>query len=222
MSLAKINPKAPLDKVCLISCGFPTGYGAAINQNAGGVRPGSTCAVFGLGAIGLAAVVGCKNAGAKNIIGIDINSSKFEIAKELGVTHCVNPNDLQIPFLQYMAENFDAIEFTFECVGRVLTMKQAYECSAFGNGVCVVIGVADTEAMLDISPLNLLLGKSIKGALYGGYKSVDAAPKLVEEYLDGKFDLDKFITHHIKLDDVNEGFELLKMGKCLRTIIHFN
>lgn len=222
MSLAKINPKAPLEKVCLISCGFPTGYGAAMNKNAGGVRPGSTCAVFGLGAIGLAAVVGCKNAGAKRIIGIDINPSKFKVAQELGVTHCVNPNDLQVPFLQYMTENFDAIEHTFECVGRVLTMKQAYECSAFGNGVCVVIGVAETEAMLEISPLNLLLGKSIKGTLYGGYKSVDSVPKLVDEYLEGKFDLDKLITNHIKLDEINEGFEMLKSGKSLRTVIHFD
>lgn len=222
MSLAKINPKAPLEKICLLSCGFPTGYGAAMNKNAGGVRPGSTCAVFGLGAIGLAAVVGCKNAGAKRIIGIDINSAKFEVAKELGATHCVNPNDLQVPFLQYMAENFDAIDHTFECVGRIITMKQAYECSAFGNGVCTVIGVAETEAVLDISPLNLLLGKSIKGTLCGGYKSVDAIPKLVDDYLEGKFDLDKFITNHIKLDQVNEGFEMLKSGKTLRTIIHFD
>lgn len=222
MSLAKINPNAPLEKICLLSCGFPTGYGAAMNKNVGDVRKGSTCAIFGLGAIGLAVVVGCKNAGAKNIIGIDINSSKFEIAKELGVTHCVNPNDLQIPFLQYMAENFDAIERTFECVGKVSTMKQAYECSAYGNGVCVVIGVAETEAILNISPLNLLLGKSLKGALYGGYKSVESASKLVEDFLEGKFNLDKFITHHIKLHEVNEGIEKLKSGKTLRTIIHFD
>lgn len=221
MSLAKINPKAPMEKVCLISCGFPTGYGAAMNKNAGGVRPSSTCAVFGLGAIGLAAVVGCRNAGARRIIGIDINAAKFQIAQELGATHCVNPNDLQVPFLQYMAEKFNAIEYTFECVGRIVTMKQAHESSAFGNGVCTVIGVAETEATLDISPLNLLLGKSIKGTLYGGYKSVNAAPRLVEDYLDGKFDLDKFITNHIKLDEVNEGFEMLKSGKSLRTIIHF-
>lgn len=222
MSLAKINPKAPLEKVCLISCGFPTGYGAAVNRNAGGVRPGSTCAVFGLGAIGLATVVGCKQAGAKRIIGIDINPAKFKIAQELGVTDCVNPNELKVPFEQYMAENFDAIQFTFEAVGRISTMKNAYECLAVGNGVCTVIGVAETEAMLPISPLSLLIGRSIKGTLFGGYKSVDSVPKLVDEYLAGKFDLDKFITHHIKLDQVNEGFELLKSGKSLRTIIHFD
>lgn len=222
MSLAKINPKAPLDKVCLISCAFGTGYGAAVNKNAGGVRAGSTCAVFGLGAIGLAAVMGCKNAGAKKIIGVDVNPAKFKIAEEFGATDFVNPNDLKIPFEQYMTENFDDIQFTFECVGRTSTMKQAYDCLAMGNGVCTVIGVADTEAILGLNPLTLLMGKCIKGTFYGGYKSVDAVPKLVEEYLEGKFELDKFITHHIKLDQVNEGFDMLKSGKSLRTIIHFD
>lgn len=220
--MAKINPKAPLEKVCLISCGFPTGYGAAMNKNAGGVTPGSTCAVFGLGTLGLAAVVGCKNAGAKRIIGIDINPDKFKLAGELGATEFLNPKELTVPFEQYITQNYDAIEFTFECVGRIATMKQAFECSAIGNGVCVVIGVAETEAILDINPLNFLLGRSIKGTLFGGYKSIDSVPNLVDDYMAGKFNLDKFITHNLKLNQVNEGFDLLKSGKSIRAVIRFD
>lgn len=133
----------------------------------------------------------------------------------------INPRELEIPFEQYIAQHFDAIEFTFECIGRIDTMKQAYESTAIGNGVCVVLGVAKTEETISINPINFLLGRTIKGTLYGGYKSLDSVPKLVEEYMEGKFNLDKFITHKIKLEQVNEGFELLKNGKSIRTVIEF-
>lgn len=193
-----------------------------MNKNAGGVKPGSTCAVFGLGTLGLAAIMGCKNAGAKRIIGIDINPSKFKVAEELGATDFINPQELEVPFEKYISENFDAIEFTFECVGRISTMKQAHDCLAFGNGVCTVIGVAGSEDVLPINPLSFLLGKTIKGTLFGGYKSVDSVPQLVEDYLDGKLNIEKFITHNIKLDAINEGFNLLKTGKSIRTVINFD
>lgn len=164
----------------------------------------------------------CKNAGAARIIGIDINSEKFKIAAELGATDFINPKELDIPFEQYIAQHFDAIEYTFECVGRIETIKQAFESSAIGNGVCTVIGVAESEALLQINPINFLLGRTIKGSLFGGYKSVDSVPKLVDEYMEGKFNIDKFITHKIKLDEVNEGFKLLKSGKSIRTVIRFD
>lgn len=216
-SLAKINQKAPLDIICVLSCGFTTGYGAAAKTAK--VKKGSTCAVWGLGTIGLAAVVGCKNAGASKIIGIDTNDSKFELAKEFGVTDFVNPKNVTDLMSSYLEKTFNAIDFTFECVGSIATMRQAFESCAIGNGVCVLIGVSPQEQELSIFPIQFLMGKTLTGELFGSYKGVDEVPLLVEDYLAGKLPLDKFVTHNKSLNEINDAMDLLKDGKCIRCVI---
>lgn len=233
-SVAKINNTAPLDKVCLLSCGFTTGkqklknnikylilinlgYGAAVKTTI--VQPNSTAAVWGLGGIGLATVIGCKNAGAKRIIGIDPNPSKIDIAKELGVTDFVNPTEVSLPLEEYLEKEFGAIDFTFECVGSIATMRQAFQSCAIGNGVCVLIGVPPQDQELSIFPISFLQGRTLVGELFGSYKSVDQVSSLVDEYLAGKLPLEKFITHTIELVNINDGFDLMRNSKCLRTVI---
>lgn len=218
-NLAKINVAAPLDKVCLLSCGVSTGYGAAVNTAK--VKPGSTCAVWGLGALGLAAVLGCKNSGATRIIGIDINPSKFDIAKEFGATEFINPTELDQPIQKYLQKITEGgVDYTFECIGSVQVMKQAFESAAFGYGVCVLIGVVPNGQEMSILPIDVQCGRTLKGTLFGCYKSVDSVPKLVEEYLSGKLNFDKMITHSMSLDNINDAFDLLREGKSIRTVIH--
>lgn len=216
-NLAKINPKAPLDVACLLSCGFPTGYGGSVKTAA--VKPGSTCAVWGLGGIGLATVLGCKHSGATKIIGIDLNDAKHKIAAEMGCTDFVNPKEISVPIDQYLNEKFGAVDYTFECIGSIATIRAALESSAIGNGVCVIIGVPPQEMELSLFPIQFLMGKKLTGELFGSFKGVDEVPMLVEEYLAGKLPLEKFITHRIKLDQINEGYDMMKNGQCIRCII---
>lgn len=220
MNLTKINKKAPLDKVCLLSCGVPTGYGAAVNTAK--VKAGSSCAVWGLGALGLSVIMGCKNLKAGRIIAIDINSDKFEIAKEFGATEFVNPNDIGEKKIQdYLREITDGgVDYTFECVGNIQLMKQAFESATLGCGICVLIGVAPDGVEMPVLPVDFQLGRTIKGTLFGCYKSVDSVPKLVDEYLEGKISIDRLITHEMSLDKINDAFDLLREGKSIRTVIH--
>jgi Zn-dependent alcohol dehydrogenase len=219
MNCVKINPNAPLEKVCLLACGVLTGYGGAVNT--GKVRPGSICAVFGLGTIGLAAVLGCSDAKAGKVIAIDINSDKFALAKELGATDCINPKELSVPIEQYLMQTYGGgVDYTFECVGQLETMNQAWNSTVLGDGVCVIIGVPPSGSKLNISPEITQFGRTLMGSMYGGYKSRDDVPKLVDEY--EKFKLDKFITHTMKLDKINEAIDLLKSGKSIRTVINFS
>jgi len=202
-----------------IGCGIPTGYGAA--RKTAEVKAGSSCAVWGLGALGLAALMGCKNAGASKIIAIDINSDKFEIAKKLGATDFLNPKDLvgkTVP--QHLMEiTGGGLDYTFEAVGTIATMKQAFESTTIGYGVCILIGVAPNDQEISLLPMNFLLGKSLKGTLFGSYKSGDSIPKLVEEYLSGQLLVDEFITHKITLEEINYGFNLMREGKSIRSVI---
>ncbi|XP_050934150.1 alcohol dehydrogenase 1 isoform X2 [Lates calcarifer] len=217
MAVAKIDPTAPLDKVCLISCGVSTGYGAAVNTAK--VEPGSTCAVFGLGAIGLAAVMGCKAAGAKRIIAVDINPEKFEKAKVFGATEFVNPNDHNKPISQVLVEMTDGgVDYSLECIGNVEIMCSALESCVKGWGVSVIIGWTNLR---DIStrPIQLIAGRKWTGSLFGGFKSRDGVPEMVKAYLDKKLKLDEFITHNMTLDQVNDAIELMKQGKCIRTYL---
>lgn len=165
--------------------------------------------------------MGSKSAGAKTIIGIDINPSKFKLAEELGATEFINPIGLTVPIEKHLMEKYGGIDYTIECVGQISTMTQAFESCALGSGVCVLIGVAETTAMLNISPGGFLLGRTLKGGLFGSYKSRDAVPQLVDDLMQGKFNIDKFITHTMKLDEINAGFELLNSGKSIRTLIKF-
>jgi S-(hydroxymethyl)glutathione dehydrogenase/alcohol dehydrogenase len=193
-----------------------SGYGGSMKT--AGVRKGSKTAVWGLGTIGLAALLGCKNAGASTIIGIDTNSGKEQVAKELGCTDFINPKDITIPMEQYLREKFGGIDYTFECIGSIQTMKEAFRSTTIGYGVCVLIGVSPQEQELSLSPIDFLLGRKLIGELFGSYRC-DDVPKLVEDYMEGKLPLEKFITHNISFDEINDGFDLLKRGECIRCVI---
>uniref|UniRef100_A0A3B4UX87 Alcohol dehydrogenase 1 n=1 Tax=Seriola dumerili TaxID=41447 RepID=A0A3B4UX87_SERDU len=216
IAIAKIDPAAPLDKVCLLGCGICTGYGAAVNTAK--VEPGSTCAVFGLGAVGLAAVMGCKSAGAKRIFAVDINPDKFGKAKVFGATDFVNPKDHDKPISQVLAEMTNGgVDYSLECVGNVTVMRSALESCVKGWGVSVLVGWTD---LYDVAtrPIQLIAGRTWKGSLFGGFKSKDGVPQMVKAYLDKKVKLDEFITHNMTLGQVNDAIELMKHGKwCVHT-----
>uniref|UniRef100_A0A8C4ZHB4 S-(hydroxymethyl)glutathione dehydrogenase n=1 Tax=Gadus morhua TaxID=8049 RepID=A0A8C4ZHB4_GADMO len=212
ISLAKVDPKAPLDKVCLLGCGISTGYGAALNTAK--VEPGSTCAVFGLGAVGLAAIMGCKVAGATRIIGVDINPEKFGKAAEFGATECLNPKDHARPVQEVLVEMTDGgVDYSFECIGNVEIMRSALEACHKGWGESVIIGVAGAGQEISTRPFQLVTGRVWKGTAFGGWKSVESVPKLVEDYMNKKMKVDEFVTHTLPFDSINEGFDLMHAGK---------
>ncbi|XP_078426026.1 alcohol dehydrogenase class-3 [Cetorhinus maximus] len=220
ISLAKIDNEAPLDKVCLLGCGVSTGYGAAINTAK--VEPGSTCAVFGLGGVGLATIMGCKVAGATRIIGIDLNKDKFTMAKEFGATECINPKDYDKPIQTVLAGLTDGgVDYSFECIGNVATMRAALEACHKGWGTSVIVGVAPAGQEISTRPFQLVTGRIWKGTAFGGWKSVESVPKLVKEYMAKKIKVDEFVTHTLQFDQINEGFELLRKGKSIRSVFSF-
>uniref|UniRef100_A0A665TLC8 Alcohol dehydrogenase 1-like n=1 Tax=Echeneis naucrates TaxID=173247 RepID=A0A665TLC8_ECHNA len=217
IAVAKIDPAAPLDKVCLLGCGVCTGFGAAVNTAK--VEPDSTCAVFGLGAVGLAAVMGCKAAGAKRIFAVDINPDKFEKAKVFGATDFVNPNDHSKPISQVLAEmTGGGVDYSLECVGNVEIMRSALESCVVGWGVSVIVGWTELKD-LATRPVQLMVGRTWKGCLFGGFKSKDGVTQMVKAYLDKKVMVDEFITHNMTLDQINDAIELMKGGKCIRTVL---
>ncbi|KAK3087931.1 hypothetical protein FSP39_012571 [Pinctada imbricata] len=210
IQVAKINPEAPLDKVCLIGCGIGTGYGSAVNTAR--VEKGSTCAVWGLGAVGLAAVMGCRNAGASRIIGIDTNPDKFPLAKKFGMTEGMNPNDYDKPIQEVLIDLTDGgLDHTLECIGNNNTMRAALESTRKGWGISVAVGVYWHD--ISTHAFQLLSGRTWTGALYGDWKSRDDVPKLVESYMKKEILVDEFITHRMTLDKINEAFDLLKAGE---------
>uniref|UniRef100_A0A8C9UYF3 Alcohol dehydrogenase 1-like n=1 Tax=Scleropages formosus TaxID=113540 RepID=A0A8C9UYF3_SCLFO len=220
VALAKINDSAPLETVCLLGCGIPTGYGAAINIAK--VKPGSTCAVFGLGAVGLAAVMGCKAAGATRIIVIDTNKDKFEKAKVFGATDFVNPKDHARPIQEVLVEMTNGgVDFSLECVGNVDVMRSAFESCVKGWGVSVVVGYTESGEVSTL-PMQLLAGRTWKGCFFGGYKSVESVPKLVDEYMAKKLKVDEFVSHRLPLDRINEAVDLLVQGKSIRTVLEIS
>ncbi|XP_058506586.1 alcohol dehydrogenase class-3-like [Solea solea] len=216
-SLAKIRSDAPLDKVCLLGCGVSTGYGAALNT--GKVEENSTCAVFGLGAVGLAAVMGCHAAGAKRIIGVDYNPDKLAKAVAFGATDCVNPKDHCKPIQEVLMEmTGGGVDYALECVGQPAVMTSAFESTSDAGGTCVIAGWTETEG-LTLQIEKLLLGRTLKGTYFGGWKSVQDVPKLVDAYMNQKLKLDEFITHTLPLDRVNSAFDLIRRGESIRTVI---
>ncbi|KAJ1366822.1 hypothetical protein KIN20_027591 [Parelaphostrongylus tenuis] len=220
ISLCKVNPKAPLEKVCLLGCGISTGYGAVLNTCK--VEPGSTVAVWGLGAVGLAVIMGAKAVGAKRIVAIDVAESKFEAARRFGATDCVNPKSIPADksLQTWLVENFDGgFDYTFECIGNVNTMRQALEAAHKGWGVSCIIGVAAAGQEIATRPFQLVTGRTWVGSAFGGWKSVDSIPKLVDEYMENKIKLDEFITHNFKLDELNRAFDVLHRGESLRSVI---
>ncbi|CAD5112844.1 DgyrCDS2056 [Dimorphilus gyrociliatus] len=218
ISLAKVNPEAALNRVCLLGCGISTGYGAALNT--AGVEEGSTCAIFGLGAVGLAAVMGCKQAKAKRIIGIDLNESKFETAKAFGATEFINPSKFDKPIQQVLVDETDGgCDYTFECIGNVNVMRSALEACHKGWGVSVIIGVAPAGKEISTRPFQLVTGRVWKGSAFGGWKSRDSVPKLVEQYLKKELMVDEFVTHTFPLKEINESFAVMHAGKSIRSIV---
>uniref|UniRef100_A0A7E4WE22 S-(hydroxymethyl)glutathione dehydrogenase n=1 Tax=Panagrellus redivivus TaxID=6233 RepID=A0A7E4WE22_PANRE len=220
ISVCKINPSAPLETVGLLGCGISTGYGAVLNTCK--VESGSTVAVWGLGAVGLAVIMGAKAAGAKQIIGIDLNEAKFEHAKKFGATECVSPKVAgDKPFQAYLVEKFNGgFDYTFECIGNVHTMRQALEAAHKGWGVSCIIGVAAAGQEISTRPFQLVTGRSWTGSAFGGWKSRDSVPKLVEDYLAKKLKIDEFISQQYgSIEDLNKAFDDLHAGSSLRTVI---
>lgn len=221
ISLAKVNPQAPLEEVCLLGCGVTTGMGAVMNTAK--VEEGDTVAIFGLGGIGLSAVIGATMAKASRIIAIDINESKFELAKKLGATDVVNPKDFDKPIQEVIVEMTDGgVDYSFECVGNVNLMRSALECCHKGWGESVIIGVAGAGQEISTRPFQLVTGRVWKGSAFGGVKGRSELPDYVERYMQGEFKLDDFITHTMPLEDINESFDLMHKGESIRTVIHFN
>ena len=220
VSLAKIPKEAPLEKVCLLGCGVTTGIGAVLNTAK--VEEGATVAIFGLGGIGLAAIIGAKMAKASRIIAIDINPAKFAIARELGATDCINPQEHEQPIQQVVVEMTDGgVDYSFECVGNVQLMRAGLECCHKGWGESTIIGVAPAGAEISTRPFQLVTGRVWRGSAFGGVKGRTELPGYVEKAQRGEIPLDTFITHNLPLDAINEAFELMHEGKSIRTVIHY-
>jgi S-(hydroxymethyl)glutathione dehydrogenase/alcohol dehydrogenase len=220
ISLAKIDPKAPLEKVCLLGCGVTTGIGAV--HNTAKVKAGDTVAIFGLGGIGLAAIIGAVQAKASRIIAIDINTDKFAIAKKLGATDFVNPKDYSKPIQEVIVEMTDGgVDFSFECIGNVNVMRSALECCHKGWGESVIIGVAGAGQEISTRPFQLVTGRVWRGSAFGGVKGRTELPGYVNRFMNDEIDLDTFITHTMPLERINEAFDLMHEGKSIRTVIHF-
>ncbi|NUB12998.1 S-(hydroxymethyl)glutathione dehydrogenase/class III alcohol dehydrogenase [Azospirillum brasilense] len=221
IAVAKINKAAPLEKVCLLGCGVTTGMGAV--RNTAKVEPGSTVAIFGLGGIGLSAIIGAVMAKASRIIGIDINPDKFEIAKQLGATDVVNPKDYDRPIQEVLVEMTDGgVDYSFECIGNVKVMRAALECCHKGWGESVIIGVAGAGEEISTRPFQLVTGRVWRGSAFGGVRGRSELPDYVERYLKGEFELDTFITHTMGLEDINKAFDLMHEGKSIRSVILYN
>ena len=220
ISLAKINKNARLEEVCLLGCGVTTGMGAVMNTAK--VQAGDSVAIFGMGGIGLSAVIGAVMAGASRIIVIDINESKFELAKKLGATDCINPKNHDKPIQEVIVELTDGgVDFSFECIGNVNVMRAALECCHKGWGESVIIGVAGAGQEISTRPFQLVTGRVWRGTAFGGVKGRSELPGIVEQYLAGEFALNDFITHTMGLEDINKAFDLMHEGKSIRSVIHF-
>ncbi|WP_169137333.1 S-(hydroxymethyl)glutathione dehydrogenase/class III alcohol dehydrogenase [Aromatoleum toluolicum] len=220
ISLAKIPKDAPLEKVCLLGCGVTTGIGAVLNTAK--VEEGSTVAIFGLGGIGLAAIIGAKMAKASRIIGVDINPDKFEIAKQLGATDFVNPTEHDKPIQDVIVAMTDGgVDYSFECVGNVKLMRAALECCHKGWGESTIIGVAGAGQEISTRPFQLVTGRVWRGSAFGGVRGRTELPSYVQKAQKGEIPLDTFITHNLPLAEINQAFDLMHEGKSIRTVIHF-
>ena len=220
IALAKINPNAPLDKVCLLGCGITTGIGAVLNTAK--VQPGSSVAVFGLGGIGLSVVQGAVMAKAARIIAIDTNPAKFEMARALGATECVNPADYDRPIQQVIVDLTDGgVDYSFECIGNVNVMRSALECCHKGWGESIIIGVAGSGQEISTRPFQLVTGRVWRGTAFGGVKGRSQLPDYVERYLAGEIKIDAMVSTELPLERINEAFDLMHAGKTIRSVIRY-
>src|SRR5512138_292455 len=218
IAVAKIRQDAPFDKVCYIGCGVTTGIGAVINTAK--VEPGANVVVFGLGGIGLNVIQGARLAGANMIVGVDLNPARKELATKFGMTHFVNPKEVEgdlVPYLVNLTKG--GADYSFECIGNVKVMRQALECCHKGWGVSVIIGVAPAGAEISTRPFQLVTGRVWKGTAFGGARGRSDVPKIVDWYMDGKINIDDLITHKLTLNDINKGFDLMTKGESIRTVV---
>ena len=221
ISLAKINKQAPLDKVCLLGCGITTGIGAVLNTAK--VEAGATVGVFGLGGIGLSVVQGAVMAGASRIIVVDINNDKFEMARMLGATDCVNPKDHVGPIQDVIVDMTDGgVDYSFECVGNVDLMRSALECCHKGWGESTIIGVAGAGQEISTRPFQLVTGRVWRGTAFGGVKGRTELPDYVEKYLAGDIVIDPMVTYTMPLADINRAFDLMHAGESIRSVVTFD
>lgn len=220
IAVAKIRKDAPFDKVCYIGCGVTTGIGAVVNTAK--VEPGANVVVFGLGGIGLNVIQGAKMVGANKIIGVDINPARRALAEKLGMTHFVNPTEVESELVPYLVDLTDGgADYSFECIGNVDVMRQALECCHKGWGVSVIIGVAGAGKEIATRPFQLVTGRVWKGSAFGGARGRTDVPKIVDWYMEGKINIDDLITHTMNLANINDAFDLMALGKSIRSVVMF-
>jgi S-(hydroxymethyl)glutathione dehydrogenase/alcohol dehydrogenase len=220
IALAKIREDAPFEKVCYIGCGVTTGIGAVINTAK--VEPGANVVVFGLGGIGLNVIQGARIAGADKIIGVDINPGRKALAEQFGMTHFVNPKEVEGDLVPYLVALTDGgADYSFECVGNVDLMRQALECCHRGWGVSVIIGVAGSGQEIKTRPFQLVTGRVWKGTAFGGARGRTDVPKIVDWYMNGKINIDDLITHVMPVGDINRAFDLMHSGESIRSVVTF-
>jgi S-(hydroxymethyl)glutathione dehydrogenase/alcohol dehydrogenase len=220
IAAAKINPDAPFDKVCYIGCGVTTGIGAVINTAK--AEPGCRAVVFGLGGIGLNVIQGLRLVGAAQIVGVDLNNDKKEWGERFGMTHFVNPSEVDGDLVAHLVEiTGGGADYSFECIGNVKVMRQALECAHKGWGESIIIGVAGSGQEISTRPFQLVTGRSWRGTAFGGARGRTDVPKIVDWYMDGKVEIDPMITHKLALDDINKGFDLMHEGKSIRAVVEY-
>ncbi|PXW91307.1 S-(hydroxymethyl)glutathione dehydrogenase/alcohol dehydrogenase [Nitrosomonas sp. Nm84] len=217
IALAKIREDAPFDKVCYIGCGVTTGLGAVIYTAK--VEAGSNVAVFGLGGIGLNVIQGARMVGADKIIGIDVNPQREAMARKFGMTHFINPNDVPNIVDAVVQLTDGGADYSFECIGNTKVMRQALECTHKGWGRSIIIGVAEAGAEISTRPFQLVTGRKWEGSAFGGARGRTDVPKIVDWYMEGKIDIDSLITHTLSLDNINDGFQLMKTGESIRSVV---
>ena len=220
IAVARIRKDAPFEKVCYIGCGVTTGIGAVLNTAR--VEAGARCVVFGLGGIGLNVIQGLRLVGADQIVGVDTNPAKRPLAERFGMTHFVNPSEVEGDLVPHLVALTDGgADYSFECIGNVKAMRQALECCHRGWGESIVIGVAGAGEEIATRPFQLVTGRVWRGSAFGGAKGRRDVPRIVDWYMDGKIEIDPLITHELPLERINEAFELLHEGRSIRAVIRF-
>ena len=220
IAVAKVREDAPFDKICYIGCGVTTGIGAVIFTAK--VEPGANVVVFGLGGIGLNVIQGARMVGADKIIGVDVNPDKRAMAEKFGMTHFVNPAEVEGDLVAHLVDlTGGGADYAFECVGNVKLMRQALECCHKGWGECIIIGVAGAGQEISTRPFQLVTGRVWRGSAFGGARGRTDVPKIVDWYMEGKINIDDLITHTMPLERINEAFDLMHQGKSIRSVVTF-
>ncbi len=220
IALAKIREDAPFEKVCYIGCGVTTGIGAVMNTAK--VEAGARCVVFGLGGIGLNVIQGLRLVGAEMIVGVDLNPKRKDIAEKFGMTHFVNPSEVQGDLVPYLVDlTKGGADYSFECIGNVKVMRQALECAHRGWGQSIIIGVAGSGQEIATRPFQLVTGRVWKGTAFGGARGRTDVPRIVDWYMDRRINIDDLITHVLPFERINEGFELMRRGESIRSVVTY-